>query len=622
MGNIITKIQDCRNVVKKNENKIIEGLFVGGVTAVFAAATLTGSFSYANDKAFMEGDLFNSFKFFILIIILSWILYSYKPTVARLLMPVPAYVYLLLTAYNSRDIHWNDEPMMQLERAAFFCVLCFVAVLIFMYVKEDYIRLFERFAPGNIPTYSIAAFFGIAIFGFVGYVTVMRHLTYSTATFDFGIFAQMYEYMLQKGTVETTMEREFLLSHFGVHFSPVFYLTLPIYYLFPSPITVQLIQALVIALPVIPIVLLCRHYGLKNIVTIFLCGFYALYPATTNGAITYDIHENCFLTFLILMFLYYCEKCKKIGMIMCALFVCMVKEDAAIYIIAIGAYFLFSKRGKLKGIFFMIFGAIYFVIAIKIVNSYGLGIIDDKFNDYFYTENRSLSEVITTILFNPAYFFGQIIKNYSQDAVDKLTYIVIMFVPISFALFSVGKKYSRFLLLAPFALINLGTTYIYMHDVGFHYQFGSVAIMIYVIIMNLSEMDVKQAVSRTVSMVLCAGLFFAGLLAGQIDMYSKIYDYNKPVFDTLDEALDKIPREASVSTTGFLTTHLSRHLEVYEQNLYMEKNDGQTPDVDYLAIDLRGNDFEQFSEAVYSGRYELFYEKEGIIAIYKKTEQQ
>lgn len=82
--------------------------------------------------------------------------------------------------------------------------------------------------------------------------TVCRYLLNWSSTFDFGIFSQMYYYMKETLLPLTTCERDGLLSHFAVHMSPAYYLFLPIYWLFPNPITLFVIQAGVIAAGVVP----------------------------------------------------------------------------------------------------------------------------------------------------------------------------------------------------------------------------------------------------------------------------------------------------------------------------------------------------------------------------------
>ena len=59
-------------------------------------------------------------------------------------------------------------------------------------------------------------------FLFVSLWTVCRVLSFSTPTYDFGIFAQMFHQMRATGLPNTTLERDGLLSHFAVHVSPIY----------------------------------------------------------------------------------------------------------------------------------------------------------------------------------------------------------------------------------------------------------------------------------------------------------------------------------------------------------------------------------------------------------------
>ena len=87
---------------------------------------------------------------------------------------------------------------------------------------------------------------------------IYRYKIYGASTFDFGIFAQMYEYMAKTGLPLTTCERGQLLSHFYIHFSPIYYLFLPIYMIFRTPITLIVIQSIMVFGAVIPLLLLCK----------------------------------------------------------------------------------------------------------------------------------------------------------------------------------------------------------------------------------------------------------------------------------------------------------------------------------------------------------------------------
>src|SRR5699024_7070503 len=94
-----------------------------------------------------------------------------------------------------------------------------------------------------------------AFVAFVGGFGVFRYLTYSAPNYDFGLFSQMFYYMKETFMPLTTSERGTLLSHFAIHVSPIFYLLLPGYLIFPNPMYLQIMQAVILASGVIPLYL-------------------------------------------------------------------------------------------------------------------------------------------------------------------------------------------------------------------------------------------------------------------------------------------------------------------------------------------------------------------------------
>lgn len=545
----------------------------------------------------------------------SAIIYNLHNKVARILMLIHVYVFLFTCAYNGYNIDWETTALNSIGKACFLAVLCFFAVIAFAYVKDDILSLANKIKLNNKRTNVIVAVVGILIVVAVGVATVYRYKGFVSSTYDFGIFAQMYEHMRQTGKINTTVERSFLLSHFGVHFSPILYLFLPVYMIFSSPVTVQMIQAFAVAAPVIPIVLLCRHYKMTYKMTIGMTLLYALYPATVGGTM-YDFHENGFMVFFLLMTIWAMEKKKDVWLIVMVILTLMIKEDAAIYLLIVGAYFLFSRRCKLRGGIIIIASVIYFVAAVAIVNSFGLGVLDSHFNNLYFNANGGILQMIQSLISNPAYALGQIIENAGQGEMDKIEYIILMLTPVAGALLSVKKKYSKYILLMPFLVINLVATYRYQHSIIFHYNFATIALFMYLIIMNLSEMKYKKAVKTLSISVICAALLFTGTMFPKIKGYSDRYADLKTTYENMDTALASIPEDASVCASGYLVPHLANHLELYDQG-YLE-TDIYT---DYLAIDARySSEAAEFDNILASGRYEYVGGVKGSVDIYQLIE--
>ena len=597
----------------KYQRQIIEGFFVSVLGGWAFTSLLKGAYTKINNINYVAQDKFAITIMLIIVFsgVFAFTYYKFS-NVARIMMFMFIYAFFMMSAYNGYSYNWNETAKNPIGNICFDAVLCFIAVLAFLYVKDDIFDIVAEFKIDKKKTNIIVAIVGILLFAFVGIITVYRYLTYSNSTFDFGIFTQMYENMKQTGSISTTLERNRVLSHFGVHFSPIFYIALPIYFIFPSPVTVQLIQAFMVALPVIPIVLISRKYKLSNWMTVGAVLLYALYPATAGGTL-YDIHENCFLTFLLLMAIWAIEKKKDILTAIMVLLVFFVKEDAPVYIMVLGTFYLFSRKDKKRGLILMVSSAIYFIIATSVVKSYGLGIMDNRFSNLFYDQQKGLSQLIRTVLVNPGYVISQIVANYDANGMEKIGYILLMFVPMAAVIFRNGKKYSRFILISPIIVINLLTLYVYQHDITFQYNFGSIALMMYLVIMNMADLKPKKAKVAISVAVICAGVMFMGSMAPRLNYYTSKYSQDKATYEKINIALSAVPKNASVCASGFFTPHL-KNLEMYDQN-HLE----ETKYTDYLVIDERYTDEKsKFDTVLSSGQYDLIYNESGIISIYRK----
>ena len=135
----------------------------------------------------------------------------------------------------------------------------------------------------------LAAGGAIAFFLLVSVWTVCRVYSFSTPSFDFSIFAQMFHSMRTSGLPITTIERDGPLSHFAVHMSPIYYLMLPFYWLVPTPATLQVLQAAVLASAVLPLWKLGKYHGISPMHRAVLCLVLLLYSAYSGGT-SYDIH--------------------------------------------------------------------------------------------------------------------------------------------------------------------------------------------------------------------------------------------------------------------------------------------------------------------------------------------
>lgn len=443
---------------------------------------------------------------------------------------------------------------------------------------------------------------------YVGGLTALRYLTYHSPTFDFSIFCQMFYNMKEIFLPVTTCERDMFLSHFAVHISPIYYLLLPFYFIFPSPVCLQIMQAVVLASGVIPLYLLAKKLGFPPARIAIFCALYCASPSIISGCF-YDIHENMFLAPLILWLFYFFETKRWTGVYIFALLTLMVKEDAALYIACIGLYFILSNKSIKHGIIVFGLAVIYFCTALYLLNTFGLGAMVSRFGNLLPTGESGLFSVAKSILINPAYTIQQIFTS------EKLQFVLLLILPLG-VLPLLNKKTAQLVLLIPIAVINLLPDYPYQYDINFQYHFGVTAIFFYLSLCNLKEFSPKTG-KRILSFALACAVIFSVYQTGGRLSYVTDYIRNFEDYRTISELLETIPQEASIQASPFFTAKLSSRAEVYE---LPSKNE-----TEYIAIDLRpGFYYESYQEAhqqYLNSGYESICRKDGLVDILKKTAQ-
>ncbi len=446
-------------------------------------------------------------------------------------------------------------------------------------------------------------------FGVLAAIGCLRYLTFSSPNYDFGLFVNMFHNMKESGLPLVTSERDMLLSHFAVHISPIYYLLLPFYMIFPSPMTLQIGQAAVLLIGIIPIWLLCRHFKLPHAVTAVVCALFAAYPALSAGTF-YDIHENCFLVPCLLLTFLFFEKKKPIPMYISAVLTLSVKEDAAICLLLFALFVLLSERSYLHGAILAGMSVGYFLLAVFLLERYGLGIMSNRFDNLIFADGAGLGGAIKTALVNPGYLLTQLFTT-PKGGFEKLIYTCQMLLPLGLLPFC-SKRPSRWLLLSPL-LINLLTNYQYQYDIGFQYHFAATAFLFYATVKNLPELTIPtRRTLLSVAAAACACLYISVVIP-KLSTYTGRYASSRDTYGQMQAVLDTVPDDASVACSTFLLAHIADRDEIYELGYH-----GNKPDIDYVIIDHRYASGEQYLQAYLALGYSVTEEIPDLITVLKK----
>lgn len=472
----------------------------------------------------------------------------------------------------------------------------------------NYVKLHTPVAIVLVTLAGLACFAGIAVMG------VMRYKTFSAPNFDFGIWCNMFYNMKETGLATVTCERDMLLSHFAVHVSPVYYLLLPFYWLFPTPETLQIAQAAVLAAGIIPVYLLARHFKLSNPQTVLVSVLYAFLPVITTGC-SYDLHENCFLPLFLLLTFYFYETKKPILMYVCAVLVLSVKEDAAVYLLFFALFLLVSEKKYLHGSILAAMAIGYFLLCGYLLETTGTGMMNNRYENLILNPDDGLAGAIKTILVNPGYVLTQLFAD-KDTKWDKVMYLVYMLLPLGMLPF-VTKKASRWILLAPM-LINLLTMYPYQPRIGFQYHFGIAAFLMYAMLKNLPEIE-SHNVRRTLLSVATAACLCTYLVAVWpcVSSHATLWSEQKDDYKEMETFLEEtVPTDASVAASTYLVPHLAKRDEIFEVHYHKNK-----PDIEYVVLDTRYASYEPFYRAYLAHGYTVTAELDGKILVLQQASE-
>ena len=404
----------------------------------------------------------------------------------------------------------------------------------------------------------------VLFFLFVSVWTVCRVRSFSVPTYDFGIFAQMFHSMKTTGLPITTLERDGALSHFAVHVSPIYYLLLPFYWIVPRPATLQVLQAAVLASAVIPLWLLGRHHNLPPMLRFGMCLLLLLYPAYAGGT-SYDIHENAFLTPLLLWLFYGIDRRNVWVTALAAILTLMVKEDAAVYVAVVALFLLLrtllrpnKKWGLIVGSLLLIGAVGWFVAVTGYLAEHGDGVMTYRYDNFMYDDSDSLITVIKAVLLCPMKAVFECVDSQKLKFIG-LTMGALAFLPV------VTRRYERLVLLIPYLLVNLMTDYKYQFDIFFQYIFGSTACLIYMVLVNLADWKVNwhRMAALGLALVISFGCFWGQVMPKAVRYPTYCVTYGDR-YDNLRAVLDEIPEGASAATTTYYTTYLSQRDELYD----------------------------------------------------------
>jgi uncharacterized membrane protein len=434
-------------------------------------------------------------------------------------------------------------------------------------IRSDYFVLF------------LIAFIYVII---VSSLALSRHYTFSTNTWDLGIYSQSLYSTLNHGKIlyyTAELMGNPSGSLFGIHFSPFLFLLVPVYALYPNPVTLLILRPIAISIGLIPLYWIIREQQLNNrLLTFFLATIYLVYPPITTPLSNFDV--EVFLPALFLFAIHYFRKGKLFHSYIFVALALMVNEFVPLIVMAMAVYVFLSHREEIVNglrarkltknaifsIALLLSGILFFNIASAVITGFNPNALSTKWE--WGEFGTSPGEIVTNALANPA----KTIQVLLDDGQNKFFYITALFGPLAFLSFLDPLTLIMTLPWLMASLLSINPLY---YAIGTQYPaFVSPFLFVAAIngikkLVNLSNRDIL----RKIAFLMFISLVVSTLLLPTDEEYFLVTKAD----ETTRMALDEIPANASASVMPEMFPHLCNSLEVYP---YFKNN------VDYVLIDV------------------------------------
>jgi len=387
-------------------------------------------------------------------------------------------------------------------------------------------------------------------------LSVLRHRAFATGRFDLGNMVQAVWSTAHGDPLQMTNLHGQQISRLAAHVDPILAVFGPLWWIWPSPDLLLVVQALAIAAGAWPLYVLARkHLGSSRAALGFAIA-YLLYPAT--GWLTLnEFHPVALATPLLLLAFRYLDDDRLVPFALCAVAAAACKEEIGLVVAGFGIWYALSHHRAAAGLLIAVLGFAWSAIAIGVVIPHFHTAGESDFYGRYSEVGGSAAGIVKTTFTDPGRIFHAAFS--SRD----LHYMLELVAPLA-----------ALSLLAPLVLIaalpelaiNLLSATTTQTSIHFHYTAGLIPPLVIAAVIGAKRLS-RWAVPVAALAVIAAlvGNYRLGPIPGWRHVPGgSHFEVRAAVVTDHDRiasrALALIPKNAVVSATNTLGAHLSaRH---------------------------------------------------------------
>ncbi len=412
-------------------------------------------------------------------------------------------------------------------------------------------------SPWSLPRPVIVLWTALVAFaaGF-GSLSVLRHLAFNTGRFDLGNMVQAVWATAHGDVLSVTDLRGSQISRLGAHFDPILAAFAPLWWLWPDPTMLLVVQAAAIALGAWPVFLLARKHLDSEWAGLGFGLAYLLYPPTQWLALN-EFHPVALAAPLLLFAFWYLDEDRLVAFSLVAGLACLTKEHVPLAVASLGLWYALARGRRRAGTAIAAAGAAVAAVAIEIVVPHFAPTGSSPFEGRYRAVGGSPLGIVETALTDPLRILEQAFGGRG------VTYLLELFLPLL-----------ALPLLAPLAALtalpelaaNLLSSTKTQTSIHFHYTAAAIPGLTVAAVLGAASLRRRGGRLRPiVTTVVVAGVL-ANYVLGAIPVWRAFpggqslasREYDASAHDLVARrALRLIPGDAVVSATNSLGGHLS-----------------------------------------------------------------
>ena len=399
----------------------------------------------------------------------------------------------------------------------------------------------------------------------LGTLAALEHRAFETGRFDLGNMVQAVWSTAHGRPLEVTELGGDQITRLGAHVDPILVAFAPLWWLWPSPTMLLVLQAVVIALGALPIFWLGRKH-LESDWAGALCGLaYLAYPAVQWLALD-EFHPVALACPLLAFAIWYLDEDRLLMFVPLAVLAALTKEEIPLVVGALGIWYAITKRRRIEGAVIAVVGTAATAISLGIVMPHFREGAEPAFYGRYDAVGGSPRGLAETTFTDPFAVLGALTEG--RD----LLYLA-----------ELGLPLAGLFVLAPLALVaalpellaNLLSSISTQTSIRFHYTAPIAPFLIAGAVLGAARL-VRR---REAAAALLAASVLGTIVIGPLGAGELVPDRRSAHDRVAARALALIPSNAAVSSTNGLGAHLSERRRIHSFPVVR--------DAEWVAVDLK-----------------------------------